>query len=146
MGWSSALLRRGPESLGFWWQGTMLKVAPVSTKYLLLVNSSVRNIKPAFAGKCIAVAVACVEKAVELKGVLWRISFPTKYRAECTCYPYWHRSCEICTCHCQGFEKSGNLGGKGVDFWGGHYRPFCRLSSRCWEQGSCFAASRRLRP
>jgi hypothetical protein len=40
----------------------MLKVAPVSIKYLSLVNSSVRNIKTAFAGKCIAVAVACVEK------------------------------------------------------------------------------------
>ncbi len=57
-----APLRRGPDRLEFWLQGTMLKVAPVSTKYLSLVNSSVRNIKPAFAGKCIAVAVACVEK------------------------------------------------------------------------------------
>jgi acyl dehydratase len=64
---------------------TLLKVAPVSTKYLSLVNSSVRNIKPAFAGKCIAVAVACVEKAAEPKGVRRRISFPTKNRAECTC-------------------------------------------------------------
>jgi hypothetical protein len=49
----------------------MLKVALVSTKYLSLVNSSVKNIKPAFAGKCIALAVACVEKAAEPKGV-WR--------------------------------------------------------------------------
>jgi hypothetical protein len=47
----------------------MLKVAPISTKYLLLVNSSVRKIKPAFAGKCIAVAVACAGKAAEQKGV-----------------------------------------------------------------------------
>jgi hypothetical protein len=52
---------------------------------LPLVNSSVRKIKPAFAGKCIAVAVACVGKAAEPKGVRWRISFPTKNRAECTC-------------------------------------------------------------
>ncbi len=46
----------------------MLKVALVSTKYLSLVNSSVKNIKPAFAGKCIAVAVACVEKPPNRKG------------------------------------------------------------------------------
>jgi hypothetical protein len=63
----------------------MLKVAPVSTKYLSLVNSSVRKIKPGFAGKCIAVAVACVGKAAEPKGVRLRISFPTKNRAKCTC-------------------------------------------------------------
>jgi hypothetical protein len=52
MGWPSAPLRRGPDRLEFWSQGTMLKVAPVSTKYLSFVNSSVRKIKPAFAGKC----------------------------------------------------------------------------------------------
>jgi hypothetical protein len=39
MGWPSAPLRRGPDELEFWLQGTMLKVAPVSTKYLSLVNS-----------------------------------------------------------------------------------------------------------
>jgi hypothetical protein len=36
----------------------MLNVVPVSTKYLSLVNSSVRKINPAYAGKCMAVAVA----------------------------------------------------------------------------------------
>jgi hypothetical protein len=85
MGWPSAPFKRGPDGLEFWLQGTMLKVAPVSTKYLSLVNSSVKKIKPAFAGKCIAVAVACVGKAAELKGVQWCISFPTKNRAKCTC-------------------------------------------------------------
>ncbi len=65
----------------------MLKVAPVSTKYLSLVNSSVKNIKPALAGKCIAMAEACVGKAAEPKGVRRRISFLTKNRAECTCSP-----------------------------------------------------------
>jgi hypothetical protein len=78
-------LRRGPDGLEFWLQVTMLKVAPVSTKYLSLVNSSIKNIKPALAVKCIAVAVACVKKAAEPKGVQWRISFPTKNKAECTC-------------------------------------------------------------
>jgi hypothetical protein len=43
----------------------MLKVAPVSTKYLS-VSSSVRKISPALAGKCIAMAVACVDIAAEL--------------------------------------------------------------------------------
>ncbi len=84
MGWPSAPLRRGPDGLEFWLQGTMLKVAPVSTKYLS-VNSSVKKIKPAFAGKCIAVAVVCVGKAAEPKEVRRQASFPTKNRAKCTC-------------------------------------------------------------
>ncbi len=58
IGCPSAPLRRGPDRLGLRLQGTKLKVAPVSTKYLSLVNSSVRKISPAFAGKCMAVAVA----------------------------------------------------------------------------------------
>jgi hypothetical protein len=44
-------------------QVTILNVAPVSTKYLLFVNSSIRKMRPAFAGKCMAVAVACVDSA-----------------------------------------------------------------------------------
>jgi hypothetical protein len=39
IGYPSAPLRRGPDGLEFRLQGTMLKVAPVSTKYLSLVNS-----------------------------------------------------------------------------------------------------------
>jgi hypothetical protein len=60
IGCPSAPLRRGPDGLEFLVQGTMLSVAPVSTKYLSFVNSSVRKMRPALAGKCIAVAVACV--------------------------------------------------------------------------------------
>ncbi len=75
MGWPSAPLSRGPDGLEFWLQGTMLKVAPVSTKYLSLVNLSVKKIKPAFAGKCIAMAVACVGKAAEPKEVRWQLVF-----------------------------------------------------------------------
>ncbi len=85
MGWPSAPFRMGPDGLEFWLQGTMLKVALVSTKYLSLVNSSVKKIKPVFAGKCIAVAVACVVKAAEPKDVWRQASFPTKNRAKCTC-------------------------------------------------------------
>ncbi len=62
----------------------MLSVAPVSTKYLSFVNSSFRKINPAFAGKCIAVVVACVGLAAEPKMVQQQASFPTKHRAECT--------------------------------------------------------------
>jgi hypothetical protein len=45
--------------------GIMLKVATVSTKNLSLVNSSVKKINPALAGKCITVAVACAGMAAE---------------------------------------------------------------------------------
>jgi hypothetical protein len=47
IGCPSAPLRRGPDGLEFWLQGTMLKVAPVSTKYLSMVSLSVRKISPA---------------------------------------------------------------------------------------------------
>jgi hypothetical protein len=65
----------------------MLKVAPVSTKYLSFVSSSVRKISPALVGKCIAVAVACAGLAAEAKMVWRQTSFPTKYRVEHTCEP-----------------------------------------------------------
>jgi hypothetical protein len=51
IGCPSAPLRRGPDGLEFEVQGIMLKVAPVSTTNLSLVNSSVRKINPALAGK-----------------------------------------------------------------------------------------------
>jgi hypothetical protein len=35
----------------------MLNVAPVSTKYFSLPNYTVRKINPAFAGKCMALAM-----------------------------------------------------------------------------------------
>jgi hypothetical protein len=126
IGCPSAPLRRGPDELEFGVQGTMLKVAPVSTKYLSLVNSAVRKISPALAGKCIAVAVTCVGMAVELKGVLWQFSFPTKHRVKNTCEPCW-----CINCHCHGFEKNRSQGGKGGSFWNGHCRSICRLASRC---------------
>jgi hypothetical protein len=112
----SAPLRRGPDGVAFWLQGTILSVAPVSTKYLSFVNSSVRKINPAFARKCIAVAVACVGLATEPKVAQRQASFLTKHRAEHTCEPYGRNNCEIYTCHCQGFERNKSLGGKGGDF------------------------------
>ncbi len=78
MGCPSAPLRRGPDGLEFEVQGIILKVAPVSTKNLSLVNSSVRKISPALAGKCIAVAVACAEMAAEPEKVRRHFSFPRK--------------------------------------------------------------------
>jgi hypothetical protein len=95
IGCPSAPLRKGPDGLEFWLQGTMLKVAPVSTKYLSFVNSSVRKISPALAGKCIAVAVACVGMAAEPEVARRLISFPTKHRAKHTWKPCWRSSCEI---------------------------------------------------
>jgi hypothetical protein len=131
IGCPSAPLRRGPDGLAFWLQGTMLSVAPVSTKHLSFVNLSVRKINPAFAGKCIAVAVACVGLTAEPKVAQRQASFLTKHRAERTCEPYGHNNCEICTRHCQGFERNKNPGGMGGDYWSGCYRSFCRLSARC---------------
>ncbi len=77
-------MRRGPDGLEFAVQGTILKVAPVSTKYLSLVTSSVKKISPAFAGKCIAVAVACARMATETEWVRWQFNFQTKYRVRYT--------------------------------------------------------------
>ncbi len=50
MGCLSAPFRRGPDVRAYDEQGTILRVAPVSTKYLLFTGSSVKKIKPAFAG------------------------------------------------------------------------------------------------
>ncbi len=141
IGCPSAPLRRGLDGLEFWLPGTMLKVAPVSTKYLSFVSSSVRKMSTALAGKCIIVAVACAGLATEPKMVRRQTSFPTKHRVEHTTEPCWHNNYEICTHHCQGSERNGNLGGRAGDFWSRHYRPVCHLSSRCWEQGSYFAES-----
>jgi hypothetical protein len=63
----------------------MLKVDPVSTKYMSFVILSVKKIKTALAGKCIAIVVACVGKAAEPKEVWQQISFLTKNRAERSC-------------------------------------------------------------
>ncbi len=128
IGCPSAPLRRGPDGLAFWLQGTMLSVAPVSTKYLSFVNLSVRKINPALAGKGIAVAVACVGLAAKLKVARRQASFLTKHRVEPTCEPYGRNNCEICTRHCQGLEVRVE---RGATFGAGRYRFFCRLSSRC---------------
>jgi hypothetical protein len=118
-------------------QKIMLKVAPVSAKNLSLVNSSVRKISPALAGKCIAVAVACAGMATEPEKVRLHFSFLRKYRVQYTCVLCWSNNCETCTRHWQCSEKRGKQG----DFWNGRCRSFCRSSSRQWEQGSYFCES-----
>jgi hypothetical protein len=80
----------------------MLSVAPVLTRCLSFV----------LVGKCIAVAVACVGLAAELKVARRQASFSTKRRAEHTCEPYGS-NCEICALHCQGFVRNKNPGGRG---------------------------------
>jgi hypothetical protein len=87
IGCPSVPLRRGPDGLEFWLQGTMLKVAPVSTRYLSLVNLSVSKINPALAGKFITVAVACVGMNAEPKVARQLVSFLTKHRAKHTREP-----------------------------------------------------------
>jgi hypothetical protein len=88
IGCPSAPLRRGPDGLEFEVQGIMLKVAPVSTKNLSLVNSSARKISPALAGKCITVAVACAGMAAKPERVRQHFSFPRRYRVQYTCVLY----------------------------------------------------------
>ncbi len=135
---------RGPDGLEFWLQGIILKVASESTRYLSLVNSSMREINLALVGKCIAMAVACVGMAAEPK-VVWRlVSFLTKHRAKHTCEPCGHSSCEIYRCHYQGFGRKINQCRKGGNFWSRRCHSFCRLTSHCGEQGSYCAESRRL--
>jgi hypothetical protein len=82
IGCPSAPLRRGLDGLKFWLQGTILKVAPVSTRYLSLGNSPVRKLNTALVGKCIAVVVTCVGMATELKVARRLVNFPTKHRAK----------------------------------------------------------------
>ncbi len=144
MGWPSAPLRRGPDGLEFWLQGTMLKGAPVLTKYLSLVNLSVKKIKSTFAGKCIAVGVACVGKAAEPKGVRRRISFRPRTGRNAPVSPIGVVIVKFAHAIASVLERVEIWAGRGGNFWGGRYRPFCCLSSRCWEWGSFFAVSRQL--
>jgi hypothetical protein len=146
IGCLSAPVRRGPDGLEFEVQGIMFKVAPVSTKNLSLVNSSVRKISPALAGKCIAMAVECAGMAAEPEKVRRHFSFPRRYRVQYTCELYWSNNCETCTRRWQGSERSGKQGVKVGDFWNGRCCSFCRSSSCQWEQGSYFCKSWRPRP
>jgi hypothetical protein len=75
-----APLRRGPNGLAFDAHGIMLNVALVSTKDQSLVNSSVRKINPAFAGKCMAVAVACAGVATEPARDRQHFNFLTRHK------------------------------------------------------------------
>jgi hypothetical protein len=117
IGLPSAPLRRGPAGPALDVQGTILNVVPVSTKYLLFINSSVKKMRPAFAGKCMAVAVACAIFVTELVRVWQRFSFQTRNTGKCTCVLCCHRNCETCTCHCPGFGKKRSRSRKKDDFW-----------------------------
>jgi hypothetical protein len=107
----------------------ILNVAPVSTKYLSFVNSSFKKMRPAFAGKCMAVAVACLDSAAEPVKVWQRFSFPKRSREKCTLMLCCLESCDIYTCHYLGFGKQKNLSRREDDFWKGHCYSFCRSSS-----------------
>jgi hypothetical protein len=68
IGCPSAPLRRGPDGLEFEVQGIMLKVAPVSTKNLSLVNSSVRKISQRWLGNALPWQWRVLEWPLNQKG------------------------------------------------------------------------------
>ncbi len=75
-------LRWGPDGLLFDLQGTMLNIAPVLTKYLSLVNLSVRKINLASAEKCTVPAVACTGAVAKLPGARRLTSFLTRSKGQ----------------------------------------------------------------
>jgi hypothetical protein len=95
--------RRGPDGLLLEEQGIMLNVAPVSTKYLSFVNASVRQIKPASAGRCMMVAVACAALLPSLN----QLSDSLVFRLVARFYtPVGTGSnCDTCTHNCRDFEN-----------------------------------------
>jgi hypothetical protein len=99
---SCAPLRRGPDGFPLEEQGIMLNVAPVSTKNLSFVILLVRKIKPALAGKCMA--VACVGTSTEVVKARQLFSFPTSHKGEHSCWPLCHNNYGTYTCH-WGVEK-----------------------------------------
>jgi hypothetical protein len=116
----------------------ILSFAPVSTKYQWFVNLSVRKMRPAFAGKCMTVAVACVDSAAELVTVWRRFSFLNRSRGKCTCVPCYRKSCETYTCHCLGFGKKKNQSRRGTAFETGVVVPSVVLprASRSWASAT----------
>jgi hypothetical protein len=124
-------LEQGAKWSGFGRAGTMLNVAPVSTKYLSRVNSSVKKMSPAFAGKCMALAVACAGVAAELVRVRRLFSFPTKHRVKYTCEPCGRSSCEIYTPFCQGCERIEIRAARRATFGEGVAAPFVALLPVC---------------
>jgi hypothetical protein len=81
----------------------------------------------AFAGKCMAVAVACAGVPTKPVTIHQLFSFLTKHRVKYTCEPCGRSNWEIYSRHCQGCEKNRNQGGKEGNFWNGHCRSFCCL-------------------
>ena len=81
-----APFRIGPVGRTIELCGTMLKVAPVSTKKLSLEISSFKKSKPAFVGNDIAVAAWTLLSA-ELGWLGGPFSFPIGCKGEHTCSP-----------------------------------------------------------
>jgi hypothetical protein len=75
-------MRWGPDGLLFDLQGKMLNIAPVFTKYLSLVNLSVRKINLTSAEKCMVPAVACTGAVAKLTGARRLASFPTRSKGQ----------------------------------------------------------------
>jgi hypothetical protein len=84
---------------------------------------------PVFAGKCIAVTLACVGLAAKLKVIQRQAIFSTKHRVECTCVPCGFVIVKFTYAIARVLEQI-KVWGEGGDFWSERYSSFCRLSSR----------------
>ena len=102
-----APLRIGPDGLSFELCGTMLKVAPVTTKKLFIEISSFKKSNSAFVGKDIAVAALTLLSA-ELGRLGGHFTFPTGCKGEHICSPLHRSSFETCTSRWAGSENFGN--------------------------------------
>jgi hypothetical protein len=111
--WPSAPLRRGPDGLEIWLQGTMLKVAPVSTKIPIIGQFVSQKNQASVCGKMHSRGSGMCGKSRRTERGSAARNAPVPVR------PIGVVIVKFCTCHCQGFEMSENLGGKGGYFWGG---------------------------
>jgi hypothetical protein len=119
--------KQGARWIGIGHAGNNTQCCP--SVNLLFVNSSVRKMGPAFAEKCMAVAVACIESSAEPVRVRQHFSFPNSSNGKCTCVLCCRKSCETYTCHGPDFGTRKNQSRKEDNFWNGCCCSFCCSSS-----------------
>ncbi len=119
-------MRMEPDGLFLELSGIMLNVALVSTKYMSLVSTSVRKIKPELVGKCTAVAMASVGiEAVKPSGARRHLSYTNNYKVSNSLLLCSPKNSVSYTCHWRDFRTYGRGLGQMGDFVGGHHYPFC---------------------
>jgi hypothetical protein len=122
---------KGTRWAGIFEQGTMLSVAPVSTKYLSFVNSSVKKMRPASAGKCIAVQWHVFEYPPNRKWSGGQLVFRISTGLNAPVGPMGVVVVKFANTIARVLEGIEIWAGGGGNFWSGCCRPVCRLSSRC---------------